>query len=62
MQELSLPPVKVHCSSGLKYDIQYACDMHPLESITEENCSDGQKVKVLIDPKSSVFILGSEID
>ncbi|QOD38282.1 HesB/IscA family protein [Candidatus Wolbachia massiliensis] len=54
--------IKQKGCSGLKYDIEYAYDIRPLESIIEESCSDGQKVKVLIDPKSVMFILGSEMD
>ncbi|WP_353274299.1 HesB/IscA family protein [Wolbachia endosymbiont (group A) of Ennomos erosarius] len=54
--------IKQKGCSGLKYDIEYAYDTRPLESIIEENCSDGQKIKVLIDPKSVMFILGSEMD
>ncbi|NUY39669.1 iron-sulfur cluster assembly accessory protein [Wolbachia endosymbiont of Litomosoides brasiliensis] len=54
--------IKQKGCSGLKYDIEYAYDTRPLESVIEENCSDGQKVKVLIDPKSVMFILGSEMD
>lgn len=54
--------IKQKGCSGLKYDIEYAYDIRPLESVIEENCSDGQKVKVLIDPKSVMFILGSEMD
>ncbi|VDO46073.1 unnamed protein product [Brugia timori] len=33
-----------------------------MESVIKESCSDGQKVKVSIDPKSIMFILGSEMD
>lgn len=54
--------IKQKGCSGLKYDIEYAHDIRPLESVIEESCSDGQKVKVLIDPKSVMFILGSEMD
>ncbi|CCF78052.1 HesBYadRYfhF family protein [Wolbachia endosymbiont of Onchocerca ochengi] len=54
--------IKQKGCSGLKYDIEYAYDTRPLESVIEERCSNGQKVKVLIDPKSIMFILGSEID
>ncbi|MGL9718252.1 MAG: HesB/IscA family protein [Wolbachia sp.] len=54
--------IKQKGCSGLKYDIEYAYDIRPLESVIEESCSDGQKVKVLIDPKSVMFILGSEMD
>ncbi|RDD35597.1 Iron-sulfur cluster assembly protein [Wolbachia endosymbiont of Cylisticus convexus] len=54
--------IKQKGCSGLKYDIEYAYDIRPLESVIEKSCSDGQKVKVLIDPKSIMFILGSEMD
>ncbi|OWZ25256.1 HesB/IscA family protein [Wolbachia endosymbiont of Wuchereria bancrofti] len=54
--------IKQKGCSGLKYDIEYAYDIHLLESVIEESCSDGQKVKVLIDPRSIMFILGSEMD
>lgn len=54
--------IKQKGCSGLKYDIEYAYDVRPLESVIEESCSDDQKVKVLIDPKSIMFILGSEMD
>ncbi|XP_011860179.1 PREDICTED: iron sulfur cluster assembly protein 1-like [Vollenhovia emeryi] len=54
VEELSLPPVKIHCSVLAEDAIK--------ASIIEENCSDDQKVKVLIDPKSVMFILGSEMD
>ncbi|WP_168464431.1 HesB/IscA family protein [Wolbachia endosymbiont of Ctenocephalides felis wCfeT] len=54
--------IKQKGCSGLKYDIEYAYDVRPLESVIEESCSDGRKIKVLIDPKSIMFILGSEMD
>ncbi|MCV3769773.1 MAG: iron-sulfur cluster assembly accessory protein, partial [Wolbachia pipientis] len=54
--------IKQRGCSGLKYYIEYAYDIRPLESIIEENCNNGQKVKILIDPKSIMFIIGSEID
>lgn len=54
--------IKQKGCSGLKYDIEYAYDVRPLESVIEESCSDDQTVKVLIDPKSIMFILGSEMD
>ncbi|WCR53599.1 MAG: Iron-binding protein IscA [Wolbachia endosymbiont of Ctenocephalides orientis wCori] len=54
--------IKQKGCSGLKYDIEYAYDVRPLESIVEESCDDGQKIKVLIDPRSVMFILGSEMD
>jgi iron-sulfur cluster assembly protein len=54
--------IKQKGCSGLKYNIEYAYDVRPFESVIEEICSDGQKVKVLIDPKSLMFMLGSEMD
>ncbi|QKX02681.1 iron-sulfur cluster assembly accessory protein [Wolbachia endosymbiont of Litomosoides sigmodontis] len=54
--------IKQKGCSGLKYDIEYAYDRRPLEAVIEESCSDGQKIKVLIDPKSVMFIIGSEMD
>ncbi|MDG7056304.1 MAG: iron-sulfur cluster assembly accessory protein [Wolbachia endosymbiont of Meromenopon meropis] len=54
--------IKQKGCSGLKYNIEYAYSIRPLESVIEESCSDGQKVKILIDPKSVMFILGSEMD
>lgn len=54
--------IKQRGCSGLKYDIEYAYDIRPFESVIEGSCSDGQKVKVLIDPKSLMFMLGSEMD
>ncbi|MDD9331551.1 MAG: iron-sulfur cluster assembly accessory protein [Wolbachia sp.] len=54
--------VKQNWCSGLKYTIEYAYDVRPFESLIEANYSDGLKVKVLIDPKSIMFIFGSEMD
>ncbi|WFW29634.1 MAG: iron-sulfur cluster assembly accessory protein [Wolbachia endosymbiont of Menacanthus eurysternus] len=54
--------VKQKGCSGLKYNIEYAYNIRPLELVIEEYCNDGQKIRILIDPKSVMFILGSEID
>ncbi|WP_168464639.1 HesB/IscA family protein [Wolbachia endosymbiont of Ctenocephalides felis wCfeT] len=54
--------VKQKGCSGLKYTIEYAYDIRPFESLIEASCCDGFKVKVLIDPKSIMFIFGSEMD
>lgn len=35
--------IKQKGCSGLKYDIEYAYDVRPLESVIEESCSDDQK-------------------
>ena len=54
--------IKQKGCSGLKYNIEYAYDIRPFESVIEATCNDGQRVKVLIDPKSVMFMLGSEMD
>ncbi|WP_339045212.1 HesB/IscA family protein [Candidatus Mesenet endosymbiont of Agriotes lineatus] len=46
---------------GLKYNIEYAYEVRPFES-TIAVVHDGSKIKVLIDPKAIMFILGSEMD
>lgn len=46
---------------GLKYNIEYAYEIRPLES-TIEVMHGGEKIRVLIDPKAIMFILGSEMD
>ncbi len=43
--------------SGLKYKIEYAHEINKFDA--EVNCKD---VKVLIDSKAMLFILGSEMD
>ncbi|RZI47017.1 HesB/IscA family protein [Candidatus Finniella inopinata] len=43
--------------SGLKYTIEYADDRKPFEEVVEK-----EDVTVLIDPKASLFILGTEMD
>lgn len=54
--------IKQKGCSGLKYNIEYAYDIRPFESVIEAFCSDGEKVRILIDPKSVMFMLGSEMD
>ncbi|MDN5247583.1 MAG: iron-sulfur cluster assembly accessory protein [Wolbachia endosymbiont of Tyrophagus putrescentiae] len=54
--------IKQRGCSGLKYNIEYAYEVRPFESVIEAFCSDGKKIKVLIDPKSVMFMLGSEMD
>lgn len=46
---------------GLKYNIEYAYEARPFESIIEV-VHNGNKIKVLIDPKAIMFILGSKMD
>ena len=43
--------------SGLKYTIEYADERKPYEEVVEK-----EGVTVLIDPKASLFILGTEMD
>ena len=43
--------------SGLKYTIEYADERKPNEEIVEK-----EGVTVLIDPKATLFILGTEMD
>jgi len=43
--------------SGLKYTIEYADAIHPMDEVVSH-----EEVKVMIDPKAIMFILGSEMD
>lgn len=43
--------------SGLKYTIEYADERNPYEEVVEK-----KGVTVLIDPKATLFILGTEMD
>jgi len=43
--------------SGLSYTIEYADDKNPLDEVVEAG-----DVLVLIDPKATMFILGTEMD
>jgi iron-sulfur cluster assembly protein len=43
--------------AGMEYTMDYATDAGPLEEVVEEN-----GIKVLIDPKAILFLIGSEID
>ena len=53
----SLPGVKNAGCSGLTYTIDFAREIAPGEEVVE---ADG--VKVVIDPKASMYLLGTEID
>ncbi|MFN3960186.1 MAG: HesB/IscA family protein [Parvularculaceae bacterium] len=43
--------------AGMEYTMDYATDAGPLEEVVEEN-----GIKVLIDPKAILFLIGSQID
>ncbi len=43
--------------AGMEYVMSYATDAKPLEEVVEEN-----GIKVLIDPKAILFLIGTEID
>jgi iron-sulfur cluster assembly protein len=43
--------------AGMEYTMDYATEAKPLEEAVDEN-----GVKVLIDPKAILFLIGSEID
>ncbi|MBV0899556.1 MAG: iron-sulfur cluster assembly accessory protein [Wolbachia endosymbiont of Fragariocoptes setiger] len=54
--------IKQKGCDGLKYNIEYAYESRLFESEIEATCGDGEKVRILVDPKSIMFILGSEMD
>ncbi len=43
--------------AGMEYTMDYATEAKPLEEVVEEN-----GVRVLIDPKAILFLIGSEVD
>jgi len=43
--------------AGMEYEMSYATEAKPLEEIVEEN-----GIKVLIDPKAILFLIGTQID
>lgn len=43
--------------AGMEYEMSYAAEAMPFEEVVEEN-----GVKVLIDPKAILFLIGTEID
>jgi len=43
--------------AGMEYVMDYAIDAAPLDEVVEEN-----GIKLLIDPKAILFLLGTEID
>ena len=43
--------------AGMEYEMSYATEAKPLEEVVEEN-----GIKVMIDPKAILFLIGTEID
>ena len=43
--------------AGMEYEMSYATEAKPLEEVVEEN-----GIRVLIDPKAILFLIGTEID
>ena len=43
--------------AGMEYTMDYATEQGPLDEVVEDN-----GIKILIDPKAILFLLGSEID
>ena len=49
--------IKTRGCSGLSYDIEYADDVQKFDEIVED-----KGVKVMIDPKAIMFLIGSVMD
>lgn len=43
--------------AGMEYTMEYATEQNPLDEVVED-----QGVKILIDPKAILFLLGTEMD
>jgi iron-sulfur cluster assembly protein len=43
--------------AGMEYTMDYATETAPLDEVVEEN-----GIKILIDPKAILFLIGAEID
>lgn len=43
--------------AGMEYTMDYATEAGPLDEVVEEN-----GIKILIDPKAILFLIGTEID
>lgn len=49
--------IRTRGCSGQSYTLEYADDVQPMDEVVEYN-----DVKVLIDPKAILFVLGTEMD
>ncbi len=49
--------LKTKGCSGLSYSLEYADERQPLDEIVEK-----EGITILIDPKATLFILGTEMD
>jgi iron-sulfur cluster assembly protein len=49
--------IKTKGCSGMSYSFEYAKERSPLDEVVED-----KGVTVLVDPKATMFILGSEMD
>lgn len=47
--------------SGMSYTIEYADEVGKFDEVIEVE-ADGEPVKILIDPKASLFLFGTEMD
>ena len=43
--------------AGMSYKLEYATDVDPLDEVVEE-----KGIKVMIDPKAILFLIGTEMD
>ncbi len=49
--------IRTRGCSGHSYTLEYADDLQPMDEVVEHN-----GVKVIIDPKAILFVLGTEMD
>ena len=49
--------VKNGCCAGMSYTVEYAHDIRPTDEVVED-----KGVKILVDPKAVLFLLGTEMD
>ena len=54
--------LKTKGCSGLQYSIQYADEIGKFDEVIEEKTQDGQTIKIIIDTKAVMFIMGSIMD